>query len=193
MAHLETCSISYTSAGLKPRLTFQLEEYDPLVPDAERLLKEHGPRVLATAMAVLDSRHAGLDRAARQAPSLLTGRKGYVCLLAYDPEHTAAPSPGDCGRIFSSLLGAKRSETAVGDVRRTAEGWAVDVEQRRALALMEDLRSGRQSAPFEVSVARRLPRLARVFSERSRRTPWASMRRRAFKRRQREEQPLADV
>ena len=40
--------------------------------EASQLLKEQGPQALATAMAILDSRHADLQRAVRDRPSILS-------------------------------------------------------------------------------------------------------------------------
>ena len=77
----------------------QPEEYDQVMEEASQLLEMEGPQVLATAMAILDSRHADLQRAVRDRPSILSGKKGYLCLLANDPDHTVATTEGEVQRI----------------------------------------------------------------------------------------------
>ena len=69
--------------------------------EASQLLEEQGPQALATAMAILDSRHADLQRAVRDRPSILSGKKGYVCVLANDPDHTVATTEGEAQRMVS--------------------------------------------------------------------------------------------
>lgn len=79
------------------------EHYAPLLPRAESLLKRHGPQVLAAVLALLSGKHRlpGLvennrydaarhhrDNDLLAVRSLLTGRKGYVAILVYDPAHT---------------------------------------------------------------------------------------------------------
>jgi len=165
-------------------LTVQPEEFQPAMATAERLLEEQGPRVLATAMAVLDGRHADLNRASREAPSFLSGRRGFVCFSAHDPEHNIVESMETLRRIILSLLPKRAGDQAVGRVAQTRDGWAVDVASRWATLLADDLKSGRRTSPFELMVARKAPRLLRrSISRRARRLPWASMRKSAFKRR----------
>lgn len=69
--------------------------------DASKLLEMDGPQVLATAMAILDSRHADLQRAVCDRPSILSGKKGYLCILANDPDHTVATTEGEVQRIVT--------------------------------------------------------------------------------------------
>ena len=83
------------SRVLEQIYSVQPEEYDQVITEATELLEQHGSQVLATAMAVLDSRHADLERAIRDRPSLLSGRRGYLCLVANDPDHTVASNEGD--------------------------------------------------------------------------------------------------
>lgn len=163
-------------------LSVQPEEFDPLVADATKLLEEQGPQVLATAMAVLDSRHSDFERATRETPSLLSGRKGFTCLLIHDPEHSSAGSEGELRRIVGRLLSEKASDDAFGQTCRVKGGWAIDLDQRFATVLLEDLRTGRRSAPFELTLAKRLPAFLRRSPRRSK-APWASMRKRAMSRR----------
>eukprot|EP00435_Cladocopium_sp_Y103_P063581 s321_g25.t1 len=160
----------------------QPEEYEQVMEEASQLLEEQGPQALATAMAILDSRHADLQRAVRDRPSILSGRKGYICILANDPDHSIATTEGEARRIVGSLL----PKTAmVGRVAKVKGGWALDVEHHHASRLVEDLRSGRQSAPFEVVVCQRLPRVLRAASRSARRAkaPWSFQRKSAFSKR----------
>ncbi|CAJ1431629.1 unnamed protein product [Effrenium voratum] len=150
---------------LEQLLSVQPEEYEQVMDEATRLLEERGPVVLATAMAVLDSRHADLQRSLKDRVSLLSGRKGYLCLLANDPEHRVATTEGEAMRLVGSIL---PKPAVVGRVARVSGGWALDVEHHYAGKLVEDLRRGKVSAPFEVSVASRLPRLLRMASRRAR-------------------------
>merc|ERR1719215_865247 len=75
-------------------------------------------------------------------------------------------------------MGPERAGLAfIGRVARSLDGWVVDVDQRYAGAIAEDVRSGRKSADFEIRVAKQLPRLTRTDNSRSRRkTPWANSR-----------------
>jgi len=173
-------------------LSVQEEEYAPFLGDASQLLEQHGPQVLATSMAILDARHADLKRAGEEAPSLLSGRRGFVCLLVHDPQHDYVEGAADVRKVMASLLppralqlfkgAAPAAEAVIGKITRTADGWAIDVDQRFALGVVEDIRSGRKSSPFEVSVAQQLPRLSRmpVTSRAARRTPWDTQRRSAL-------------
>eukprot|EP00933_Yihiella_yeosuensis_P060926 TRINITY_DN63729_c0_g1_i1.p1 TRINITY_DN63729_c0_g1~~TRINITY_DN63729_c0_g1_i1.p1 ORF type:complete len:676 (+),score=124.55 TRINITY_DN63729_c0_g1_i1:69-2030(+) len=168
---------------LEQILSVQPEEYNPFLADAERLLEDHGPQVLATALAVLDSRHADLLRANREVPSLLTGKKGYVTLLVHDSERIAASNEGEVMRIVGSLLPRQATELSIGRIVPVVGGWAIDVDQRFSGKLVEEIRSGRKSAPFEVTVAKSLPRVLRAASRRARHgaeAPWSGMRKRAF-------------
>lgn len=167
---------------LEELLSVQTEQFGPMMDDARRLLEELGPNVLATAMAVLNGRHADFARSIHESPSVMSGRSGYVCLLAHDPDHTTIPSEGDVRRVFCSLLQDRANDDAVGRIARTSLGWAADVEHRWALPLLDDLRTARRTAPFEITMARRMPRLSRagMTSARARRLPWTSWRRRAF-------------
>lgn len=79
----------------------QPEEYEQVMEEASQLLEEQGPQALATAMAILDSRHADLQRAVRDRPSILSGRKGYICILANDPDHSIASTEGEARRIVA--------------------------------------------------------------------------------------------
>eukprot|EP00434_Breviolum_minutum_P019650 symbB.v1.2.017331.t1/scaffold1345.1/size124088/1 len=157
----------------------QPKEYDQVMEDASKLLEMDGPQVLATAMAILDSRHADLQRAVCDRPSILSGKKGYLCILANDPDHTVATTEGEVQRIVGSLL----PKTAViGRVARVTGGWALDVQHHHASRLVEELRSGRQSAPFEVVVCQRMPRVLRASRSRRAKAPWTAQRRWAFRR-----------
>lgn len=164
-------------------LVVQPEEYEVLIPAAKQLLEERGPRVLATAMAILDGRHGDLERMAKQAPSLLTGKAGFVCLLAHDPDQSVASSPDVAQEILLSLLPKRRREGAVGRCVSVQGGWAFDVMEMYAIPLVEELRSGQKSAPFELSVAKAVPRITRVSSRRAK-LPWASKQRSANRRHQ---------
>eukprot|EP00928_Gymnodinium_smaydae_P070302 TRINITY_DN54164_c0_g1_i1.p1 TRINITY_DN54164_c0_g1~~TRINITY_DN54164_c0_g1_i1.p1 ORF type:complete len:641 (-),score=141.00 TRINITY_DN54164_c0_g1_i1:5-1717(-) len=173
-------------------LAVQPEEYEPVLPHAEAVLEAQGPTALASALAVLDGRHADLTRLAKDRPSLLSGRPGYVCLLAQDPDHSIIENEESLRRLLRSLLPARAAgedgEQALGRVARTSEGWAIDVAQRWAPGIISDVRTGRRDAPFELIAARQLPRLARAAaatSRRARRLPWASQRKSAFRRRRR--------
>ncbi|CAE7720860.1 Ddx50 [Symbiodinium sp. CCMP2592] len=168
----------------------QPEEYDPLLEDAETLLDENGPAILASAMAVLDSRHADLQQALRDRPSIFSGRRGFVCLLANDPEHLVATTEGEIQRIVGSMM---PQLAKVGRVARVEGGWAVDVEHRHASGLIEALRSGSVQAPFEVSVARRMPRVLRGRAGRLTKAPWAAQRRWAMKSGARRREKLAKM
>ncbi|CAE8602928.1 unnamed protein product, partial [Polarella glacialis] len=97
---------------LEQLLSVQPEEYEPFLDDAARLLEDQGPNVLATAMAVLDSRHTDLERASRDLPSLLTGKKGYVALLVNDPEQSIAKTEAEVQRVIGSLLPRSATELA---------------------------------------------------------------------------------
>lgn len=162
------------------------EEFNPCLADAERLLEEQGPHVLATAMAVLDSRHADIASAARDTPSMLTGLRGYTCLIAHDPEHTVADTAEETRQLLRSLLPKQAEERCIGKVVHVVGGWAFDISRRWGAMLTHGLRSGRISAPFEVKVPETMPRLLNRSGreQRLRRVPWLSMRRRAMKRRQ---------
>ena len=141
------------------------EEYQEIMDEAQELL-EQSPKALATAMAILDSRHMDLGHR----PSLLSGRKDFVCLLATDPEHSVCTSEGEAHRVVASLLRGSQ----VGRVHEAHVGWLVDVPRAAGLQLLSDLRSGKVSAPFELAVAERLPRLVR---RRGRaKAPWARQR-----------------
>ncbi|CAE7858214.1 unnamed protein product [Symbiodinium microadriaticum] len=168
----------------------QPEEYEPLLEDAETLLDENGPAILASAMAVLDSRHADLQQALRDRPSIFSGRRGFVCLLANDPEHLVATTEGEVQRIVGSMM---PKLAKVGRVARVEGGWAVDVEHRHASGLIEALRSGSVQAPFEVSVARRMPRVLRGRAGRLTKAPWAAQRRWAIKSGVRRREKLAKM
>ena len=164
---------------LEQIFSVQPEEYDQVMEDASKLLEMDGPQVLSTAMAILDSRHADLQRAVCDRPSILSGKKGYLCLLANDPDHTVATTEGEVQRIVGSLL----PKTAViGRVARVTGGWALDVQHHHASRLVEELRSGRQSAPFEVVVCQRMPRVLRASRSRRAKAPWTAQRRWAFRR-----------
>eukprot|EP00438_Fugacium_kawagutii_P014409 Skav227029 [mRNA] locus=scaffold3580:10550:18343:- [translate_table: standard] len=121
------------------------EEYDEVLAEATQLLEDKGAEALATAMAILDSRHADLQRALRDRPSVLSGRKGYVCLLANDPEHRVATTEGEAQRVVAQLetrdamVGSMLPKTAVlGRVARVSGGWAVDVQHHHASRLVEE-------------------------------------------------------
>lgn len=158
----------------------QPEEYEQVMAEASQLLNEHGSQVLATAMAVLDSRHADLQRAIRDRPSLLSGRKGYLCLVANDPDHTVATSEGEVQRIVGSLL---PKQATIGRVARVKGGWALDVEHHHASRLIEDLRAGKCSAPFELVVVQRMPRVLRMAGrKRTKNAPWRAQQRWAFRK-----------
>lgn len=96
-------------------LQVEEEHYAPLLPRAELLLKRHGDQVLAAMLALLYGKHRfpGLpegkhryssressggrrdredDSSLLAVRSLLTGRKGYVAVLVYDPTHTVRMS-----------------------------------------------------------------------------------------------------
>lgn len=172
--------------GVKP------EDYEPFLSEAEQLLKERGSEVLATAMAVLDARHADLKRADKNAPSLLSGRQGFVCLLIHDPEHEKFDGAAQVRNSMMALLpkstvktmGSERAgQTFIGRAARSSDGWVVDVDQRFAGAIAEDVRTGRKAVNFEIRVARQMPRLSRTVASRSsRKTPWANARRSVLKK-----------
>lgn len=145
------------------------EDYQEIMDEAQELL-EHSPKALATAMAILDSRHMELGHR----PSLLSGRKDFLCLLATDPEHSVCTSEGEAQRVVASLL----RSGSVGRVQQAQVGWLVDVPRAPGLQLLSDLRSGRLTAPFELSVVERLPRLTRPRRGRAK-APWANQRQRA--------------
>jgi len=164
---------------LEQLLMVEPKDFELMLPPAERLLKEQGPRVLATAMAVLDGRHADLEKVTRDKPSLLTGRRGFTCLLAYDPQHEVADSEADARRIVCELLPKHAGETSVGRCERTVEGWAVDVANRWAFPVVQDIRFCRITAPFQVTMARQLPQLRRPKIARRRRLPWLGLQKHA--------------
>lgn len=158
-------------------LAVEPEEYGPVLKDAEKMLEEMGPRVLASAMAVLDGRHAALERAVRETPSLLSGARGYVCMIAHDPNHAAADNEGVFRRVILSLLTKRHAadDRSIGRVAKTTGGWAVDISRSCVTHLTDDLRSGRRTAPFELTIAKSLPRLARSSRRGAKRLPWTSL------------------
>eukprot|EP00929_Paragymnodinium_shiwhaense_P081019 TRINITY_DN42302_c0_g1_i1.p1 TRINITY_DN42302_c0_g1~~TRINITY_DN42302_c0_g1_i1.p1 ORF type:complete len:675 (-),score=114.55 TRINITY_DN42302_c0_g1_i1:315-2339(-) len=158
------------------------EESSPVMAEASRLLDKHGPNIFATALAMLDGRHADVASDKSSAPSMLTGRKGYVCFLAYDPEHNIVNSEEEVRKILLSMLPMRAGQyDAIGKVIKTGTGYAMDVRRDWAAVLSNDIRVGRtvKTVPFELSIAREMPRLSRSLEgigRRSRRLPWAVLR-----------------
>merc|ERR1712216_8479 len=115
--------------------------------EAERLLQKHGASIFATALALLDGRHAELMSEREDAPSLLTGRSGYTCFLAYDPEHSIVEGEEAVRRILLAMLPRRAGEHAVGKIVKTSNGYVADVRRDWAAMLVNDIRTGRAAGP----------------------------------------------
>lgn len=164
-------------------LAVRPEEYEPLLSYAESMMDGFGAEPLATALAVLDGRHADLDRVSRESPSMLSGKPGFVALQVHDNDRETAPSDADVRRIVGKLLPRASRDAAIGQVVATETGWILDMKRHRALALLGDLRAGRQESPVGISIARSMPRIVRKANARARRIPWAAQQRHAHGRR----------
>ncbi|KAF8819926.1 hypothetical protein IE077_003792 [Cardiosporidium cionae] len=69
------------------------EEYEPLIPRAERLLNSGGKTSpMATAMAILEGRYIKFTDTSARLRSQLTGKKGYAAVLLHDPSHQVIDS-----------------------------------------------------------------------------------------------------
>lgn len=131
-------------------------DYESFLASTKRLSHPCVSRLLAKSIAVLDARESG----PRVSLSLLSGRPGFVCMLARDQDHEAASTESELRRAVLALL--PRHKHAIGSVAPVQGGWAFDVAAR-----FSSLLDGRKT-PCELSVATTAPRLAR----RTRRLPW---------------------
>eukprot|EP00922_Rhytidocystis_sp_ex-Travisia-forbesii_P000090 GHVS01000138.1.p1 GENE.GHVS01000138.1~~GHVS01000138.1.p1 ORF type:complete len:200 (-),score=24.31 GHVS01000138.1:116-715(-) len=119
------CSVNRVIGEL---LSVSADEYPPLLWRAERLLKSEGPRALAVAMALLDGRYTSTpsDLLSDEKRSRLTGRRGYVCVLLYDPSHKVLRSDADVIRTLKKAL-PDIPDSSIGRIVESINGYVVDV------------------------------------------------------------------
>ena len=81
---------------------FQPEEYEQVMEEASQLLEEQGPQALATAMAILDSRHADLQRGCGVTAHLFSvEERATFAFWRMIPDHSIASTEGEARRIVA--------------------------------------------------------------------------------------------
>ncbi|KAL8433349.1 hypothetical protein Efla_001903 [Eimeria flavescens] len=104
-------------------------QYEPLLDLAKRLHAKVGANALATTFLKLGGLSSlsapGLPSSDCQ--SVLSGRRGFVPLLLYDPTHQRLDSSMDARRFLLSLLPPGASIEGVGRLVKSAKGFVADV------------------------------------------------------------------
>ncbi|PFH35156.1 DEAD/DEAH box helicase domain-containing protein [Besnoitia besnoiti] len=130
-------------------LDVKAEVSAPFLSRAEALLNAHGSAVFAAALAFLHGSHrlprlqrgaAGNARSEDEAVSrsVLSGRKGYVAVLLYDPTHERIQSISAAARYLRQRLPDSAKLDAVGLVSKSTNGYVGDVAVVYADQVVDD-------------------------------------------------------
>mmetsp|Transcript_24803 Transcript_24803/g.56300 ORF Transcript_24803/g.56300 Transcript_24803/m.56300 type:complete len:633 (-) Transcript_24803:141-2039(-) len=156
------------------------EEAQSLVPMARELLEKHGTKVLATALAMLDSRYSTLASKPEDCRSTLSAREGFICVLLSDPARSVLKAPTDVESLLVTAMPALRKVSkAIGRTGYTPGGYLVDLPFTWAHELVHgEGRAVCLKHGIEPSIPTRLPKvmpdptLSRVRLARIRGVPW---------------------
>jgi len=141
------------------------EKYSGLLEKCEEWVKEgRAVGILRGALALLDGRTTTMSGEI----SKLSGRQGFIPLLAHDPDHAHL---GDSQALIKFIK--RFDKNNIGMVAKCRGGWVFDAKEEAIATLIE--KSEKTDVPFRV--VERMPRIV-LDKRRFRRAPWARLQQR---------------